>query len=68
MKGVFTMESLFLFFGFILGSFSTCLIVRYKQRKSIKLIEQMQKSHSVNSQSFNSVNFTDVEDEDVKND
>ena len=62
------MNSLSFFIGYLVGVIFVVLVFKYKQRKSLKLMQQMTKSKSGKFQQVNNVTFADVESEDDNND
>lgn len=49
--------------GFSVGSVATVIMVRYKQQKALKVMQQMNKSKSANFQKVNNATFVDVDSE-----
>ena len=62
------MNSLSFFIGYLVGVVFVVLVFKYKQRKALKLMQQMTKSKSGNFQQVNNVTFADVESEADNND
>lgn len=63
-----SLDMLCFLIGFAVGSVATVLMVRYKQQKALKVMQQMSKSKSANFQKVNNVTFVDVEGEVENND
>lgn len=49
--------------GFAVGSIATVIMVRYKQQKALKVMQQMSKSKSANFKKVNNATFVDVDSE-----
>lgn len=51
------------FIGFAVGSIATIIMVRYKQKKALKVMQQMSKSKSANFKKVNNSTFVDDDSE-----
>lgn len=58
-----SLDMLCFFIGFAVGSVATVIMVRYKQKKALKVMQQMSKSKSANFQKVNNATFVDVDSE-----
>lgn len=51
--------------GFAFGSVATVIMVRYKQQKALKVMQQMNKSKSANFKKVNNATIVDVEGDNL---